>query len=45
MKVPCYGCEERQVGCHSKCEKYIAYRKALDAKNEMIRREKDARKG
>lgn len=24
-KTPCFGCDERQVGCHSTCEKYIQY--------------------
>lgn len=22
MRVPCLDCEEREVGCHSKCPKY-----------------------
>ena len=22
---PCYKCEERQLGCHSSCEKYLEY--------------------
>lgn len=25
MNVPCYGCDEREVGCHSECEKYKEY--------------------
>lgn len=25
-EVPCNGCEERQVGCHAKCKKYLEYR-------------------
>lgn len=25
-KAPCYQCFERYEGCHSSCEKYIAYR-------------------
>lgn len=25
-EVPCNGCEERQVGCHAKCQKYMEYR-------------------
>ena len=23
--APCYKCEERQLGCHSSCEKYKEY--------------------
>jgi len=26
-KAPCYGCTDRKVGCHSKCEKYIQFHK------------------
>lgn len=29
---PCMDCEDRIVGCHSTCEKYIAYRKDLSQK-------------
>lgn len=25
---PCMGCTDRAVGCHGKCEKYIAYKAA-----------------
>lgn len=31
----CKGCEDRHVGCHGKCERYIA-------ETEEIRKEKDA---
>ena len=34
----CYKCEERKVGCHSTCEKYLAERKVLD--EEMEERKK-----
>lgn len=27
---PCQGCADRYVGCHSKCELYISFRKELD---------------
>lgn len=27
-KVPCYRCSEREVGCHSKCEKYRSWKEA-----------------
>lgn len=26
----CRGCTKRQVGCHSTCESYLAYRKELE---------------
>lgn len=25
MNAPCYGCTDRRVGCHAKCDKYQAY--------------------
>ena len=25
MEVPCYNCEKRTSGCHSKCEEYKEY--------------------
>lgn len=28
----CYKCTDREVGCHSKCEKYIQERRKLDEK-------------
>jgi len=36
MKCPCQGCEDRNPGCHSSCEKYKAWKaenEALKAKN------------
>lgn len=30
IKAPCKGCEERVLGCHSTCEKYIEYAKAQE---------------
>ena len=27
--VPCKGCQDREVGCHGKCEKYKAYHELL----------------
>ena len=31
QSVPCKGCEERELGCHGKCEKYKVYRETLMA--------------
>ena len=25
LKAPCENCPDRHLGCHSECEKYIAY--------------------
>lgn len=30
---PCFGCEERVLGCHSICKKYKAYRQEIDSVN------------
>lgn len=30
VKVPCKDCDKRSVGCHSTCEKYIAFTKARE---------------
>lgn len=27
--APCKDCKDRHVGCHSKCEKYLEYKKEL----------------
>ena len=37
MKVPCKDCPNRQVGCHSTCEKYIEYKKESDRLREERR--------
>lgn len=36
MNGPCFNCEDRKAGCHSVCEKYIAYRKELDEFNAKV---------
>lgn len=33
---PCYKCEERQIKCHSTCEKYKEWRKAYDEQKAKI---------
>lgn len=30
MYTPCRGCDNRSVGCHSKCCEYYKYRQELD---------------
>ena len=46
-KSPCFGCGEREVGCHSLCEKYIDFRFIYDEEQRIIRKnkEKNARQG
>lgn len=31
---PCKGCEERIVGCHSTCERYIEWKALVDLERE-----------
>jgi len=34
---PCYKCESRKLYCHSKCGRYLGYKKAMeDAKSANI---------
>ena len=30
LDAPCYKCEERHLGCHSSCERYGEYAKAME---------------
>lgn len=39
MSYSCKGCEERHVGCHATCEKYLAAKAERDAMNESLRKE------
>lgn len=39
-KSPCFGCEERHVGCHAECCRYLEWRKQKDEQNEAVRAEK-----
>ena len=40
IKGPCLCCEDRQILCHSTCEKYIEYRKMVDKRNLAERHQK-----
>lgn len=42
IEVPCKNCESREVGCHSKCEKYLKYREEWQKANKKIREDKKA---
>ena len=39
IRPPCKDCADRDVGCHAKCERYLAYRTELDAINERRSKE------
>lgn len=41
VELPCDGCEDRNVRCHSRCEKYISARKKQDEWLEKVRKIKD----
>lgn len=38
---PCKGCTARELGCHSKCEEYIAFRAECDALAEERLKHRD----
>lgn len=33
-KAPCKDCKKRELGCHSKCEKYLAFKKEMAKEKE-----------
>ena len=39
MKTPCFECQAREAGCHSKCERYAELRRQVDQIREA--RQKD----
>jgi hypothetical protein len=41
MKNPCYDCQDREVGCHARCEKYIAWADERNRQNEEKMKEKE----
>lgn len=34
MKPPCFNFQDREVGCHGKCERYAEFRKLVDKARE-----------
>lgn len=36
QNAPCYGCEDRHVGCHADCAKYEEYHNNSDAYKELV---------
>lgn len=37
---PCRNCTERVLGCHSECDLYLTFRRALDRYNELYREQR-----
>lgn len=33
---PCRNCEEREVGCHAKCERFSEYRSEIDKWRDIV---------
>ena len=40
MKSPCKECQNRHVGCHSKCEEYLTFADERKRIQEVINKEK-----
>ena len=38
---PCYKCDDRSIGCHSQCEKYIKWAGDKRELNKIITRERN----
>lgn len=36
MNCPCKGCTDREIGCHSKCSKYIEWKAEWDRRKNII---------
>ena len=36
IKSPCLKCDNRNVGCHCECEKYIEYKKKLKIQSDTM---------
>lgn len=32
---PCKGCEDRIIGCHATCERYMVWKEGLDLEREL----------
>lgn len=40
----CKDCVDRQVGCHSECERYKEFRKLVEKRNKEIQKDIEARR-
>ena len=36
--APCLGCDDRILGCHSTCKRYLDFREELEAHNAKVRK-------
>lgn len=36
MNKPCYDCPDREIGCHSDCDKYLCYKEKLKEKKAFL---------
>ena len=36
LEAPCYGCDNREVGCHAKCEKYREFQGRLKMEKDKF---------
>lgn len=43
MQCPCYGCPDRVIDCHGKCEKYITYKAERQKRLHELRLKDSAR--
>ena len=41
MSAPCKNCPDREIGCHSRCNKYLEFRKKRDEALDKKRKEAD----
>lgn len=39
--APCWGCMDREPGCHDRCDAFKEWRKKVDAANEAMRAYRD----
>ena len=37
----CYKCQDRHIGCHSKCKRYKQERAEYDRQKEIVKKEKE----
>lgn len=42
VTVPCKDCDDREAGCHGRCERYAAFRVEIETGKEEERREHEA---
>ena len=40
---PCAGCDDREIGCHAKCERYKDWRRVMDERREEEHRRQESK--